>query len=150
MAGRATISLTDIVKGAKPQAPKPRPKRGATLSTEPVTVPAPSPAAQDVSILFAGLAGIEQAAASLREGIVALASDRLTDSPTAAPVVTPRDSDERISYRLSEAAKALGVSAKVLRREIKAGNLPHRVCGRVTIISKTALDAYARGEAKKA
>jgi hypothetical protein len=141
MAGPSTPSLTDIVRGEKPLKRSHRDRR--TPKPEPSTAPRPG---TNLATLDADLARIEQAAASLRVGLAALSMPDAPPAEVRHHVPASSAGDERVAYKLSEAAKAAGISARVLRREVAAGRIPHRACGRVIIISKAALEAYARGE----
>lgn len=144
--GKQSPSLADIARGRTAQ-PPPAPRRRVTLpDADASAVTIPPEALPDMASVFAGLAGLEQAAASLRAGIMAIRQVPVAQSSGKISPLNLDAGDGRIGYRLPEAAKALGVSAKVLRREVAAGRIPHRLCGRATIISKAALDAYARGE----
>jgi excisionase family DNA binding protein len=48
----------------------------------------------------------------------------------------------KLAYSLPEAADALSVSQEVLRRAIRAGNLPFRKNGRTYLIATTDLLAW--------
>jgi len=57
------------------------------------------------------------------------------------PLRTPRPMPAPLALRLSEAARALGLSSRTVRRLIESGDLPASRVGRVLLIQPEAIAA---------
>lgn len=138
---RAARTLSDIV------AEKASPAHAVKLGRRRRDAPSPSSAAPiatgaaDIEAAYRALAQVEKAAGDLRSVLTTLQG---RSSPTPGPDA-PEHVEQRVGYRLGEAAKMLGVSPRVLAREVRSGALPARVSGKIIIISHESLRAYARG-----
>lgn len=139
---RAARTLSDIVaeKASPAHAVKPgRRRRDAPSPSS--AAPVATGVADDIEAAYRALAQVEKAAGDLRSVLTTLQG---RSSPAPGPDA-PEHVEQRVGYRLGEAAKMLGVSPRVLAREVRSGALPARVSGKIIIISHESLRAYARG-----
>jgi hypothetical protein len=136
---RAARTLSEIVAE---KAPKPRavnPARRARNFQSP-SAAAGAAGVSDIEAAYRALALVEKAAGDLRSVLATLQTRPLPPEQPDTPGSSPR-----VGYRLGEAARMLGVSPRILSREIRSGALPARVSGKIIIISHDALCAFARG-----
>jgi predicted DNA-binding transcriptional regulator AlpA len=86
-------------------------------------------------------AGSKGFAEVLAELIVILSSLRVALERQAAPPV------DRLAYRIDELEASLGLSKRLIQREVSAGRFPRPVkCGRASVFPADAIRAYLAGE----
>lgn len=138
---RAARTLSDIVAEKASPAHAVKPGRRRRDAPSPSSAAPIATGAADIEAAYRALAQVEKAAGDLRSVLTTLQG---RSGPAPGPD-TSEHVEQRVGYRLGEAAKMLGVSPRVLAREVRSGALPARVSGKIIIISHESLCAYARG-----